>query len=73
CEEWAENYCRQVHTRTEARQLICEDLRRRNPMVYDEEFSAGIMEEAKTEDARMNAVRARKFSRFRTLLGKIGL
>lgn len=44
-----------------------------DPRVLDEEYSAGLMEEAKTEDARMKAERVRKSGWFRALLGKIGL
>lgn len=57
-EEFAEDYCKQGHTWTEACQLICEDMRRRDPKLYDEEYLAGVMEFAAIGEARMKAQRS---------------
>lgn len=54
-EEFAENYCKQGHTWTEAWQLICNDMRRRDPELYDEDYLASVMEFAKIGEARLNA------------------
>ena len=54
--EFACEYIKQGHTWTEAWELICDDLRRRDPKLYDEEYLKDIMERAKKGEAYLNAL-----------------
>lgn len=55
-EEFAYEYMRQGHTWTEAWSLICDDMRRRDPVRFNEEYLTRIMEKAKIGEARLNAL-----------------
>jgi len=54
--EFAFDYVKQGHTWTEACALICDDLRRRNPQLYNEEYLRELMEDAKVTEQYLNAL-----------------
>ncbi len=55
-EEFAREYVKQGHTWTEAYKLICDDMRRRDPELYDEEYLKELMEDAKIGEAYLNSL-----------------
>ena len=55
-EEFAREYVKQGHTWTEAWKLVCDDMRRRDPELYDEEYLKELMEDAKIGEAYLNSL-----------------
>ena len=55
-EEFAREYVKQGHTWTEACKLVCDDMRRRDPELYDEEYLKELMEDAKIGEAYLNSL-----------------
>ena len=55
-EEFAREYVKQGYTWTEAWKLVCDDMRRRDPELYDEEYLKELMEDAKIGEAYLNSL-----------------
>jgi len=50
--DFVNSYVSKGHTRTEAWTLVCSDLKRRNPKIYDDKFIQIMMQRAKDKDAQ---------------------